>query len=321
MSDSILKEIVAAAPNRRKFLKVIGAATAAVGALGVITPSAEAQSSTEMDVLNFALNLEYLEAEFYTYGQYGYGIEHFGIKTTGVASGNNPSSGGVTTGGKQVTLSNSLVFTGPITAEIGVDERAHVVLLQSFLGGAAIAKPNINLDALNMGFGSENEYLTLARIFEDIGVSAYGGAAHLLTTPIVIQTAARILGTESQHVGTPPHPDRSPQHSLACAGWRRPRSAPHRPTESVPLHQPFQRSSRHTVGRPSTQPGVRGSGPDPGRILPPTASMARSPGRPAPPRLPPPTSPPNLRASHNWLSIGHNRKGAPVDQTDVPFLC
>ncbi len=202
MSDSILKEIVAAAPNRRKFLKVIGAATAAVGALGVVTPSAEAQSSTEMDVLNFALNLEYLEAEFYTYGQYGYGIEHFGIKTSGVASGNNPSNGGTTTGGKQVTLSNSLVFTGPITAEIGIDERAHVVLLQTFLGGAAIAKPNINLNALNMGFGSENEYLTLARIFEDIGVSAYGGAAYLLTTPIVIQTAARILATESQHVGT-----------------------------------------------------------------------------------------------------------------------
>lgn len=202
MSDSIIKEVVAAAPNRRKFLKVIGAATAAVGAMSLATPSAEAQTSTEMDVLNFALNLEYIEAEFYTYGQYGYGIEHFGIKTSGVASGNNPANGGTTTGGKMVSLSNSLVFTGPITAEIGVDERAHVVLLQSFLGGAAIAKPNINLNALGLGFGSENEYLTLARIFEDIGVSAYGGAAYLLTTPLVIQTAARILGTESQHVGT-----------------------------------------------------------------------------------------------------------------------
>ena len=202
MSDSIIKEAVAAAPNRRKFLKVIGAASAAVGAMTIAAPTAEAQSSTELAVLNFALNLEYLEAEFYTYGQYGYGIEQMGIGINGVANGSNPGNGGTTTGGKKVTFSNELVFSGPITSEIGVDERAHVVLLRSFLGSMAIARPNINLNALGIGFGSENEYLTLARIFEDIGVSAYGGAAHLLSTPLVIQTAARILATESQHVGT-----------------------------------------------------------------------------------------------------------------------
>ncbi len=203
MSKSMIEEVVAASPNRRKFLKTIGAATAAVGAMSVATaPSAEAQTNTELAVLNFALNLEYLESEFYTYGQYGYGIEHFGIKTSGVASGSNPSTGGTTTGGKQVNLSNSLVFTPAITSQIGSDERAHVVLLQGFLGNLAIAKPNINLNALGFGFGSENEYLTLARIFEDIGVSAYGGAAYLLQTPLVIQTAARILAVEAEHVST-----------------------------------------------------------------------------------------------------------------------
>ncbi len=206
MSKRIIEEVVAASPNRRKFLKTLGVATAAVGAMGLATSEAEAQSSgptpTELAVLNFALNLEYLEAEFYTYGQYGYGIEQFGIGVSGVASGSNNPNGGVTSGGSKVTLSNSLVFTGPITAEIGSDERAHVVLLRSFLGTLAIAKPNLNLNALGIGFGSQNEYLTLARIFEDIGVSAYGGAAFLLSTPIVIQTAARILATESLHVGT-----------------------------------------------------------------------------------------------------------------------
>ena len=203
MSKSMIEAVVAASPNRRKFLKTIGAATAAVGALSLATaPSAEAQTSTELAVLNFALNLEYLEAEFYTYGQYGYGIEHFGIPTSGVASGSNPSTGGVTTGGKQVNFSNSLVFTQAISSQIGTDERAHVVLLQAFLGSLAIAKPNINLNALGIGFGSENEFLTLARIFEDIGVSAYGGAAYLLQTPLVIQTAARILAVEALHVGS-----------------------------------------------------------------------------------------------------------------------
>lgn len=207
MSKRIIEEVVAASPNRRKFLKTLGVATAAVGAMGLATHEAEAQqgtipTTTEINVLNFALNLEYLESEFYTYAQYGYGIEQLGIGINGVASGSNSANGGTTTGGSKVTFSNSLVFTSTIAAEIGSDERAHVVLLRSFLGSLAIARPNINLNALGLGFGSQNDFLTLSRIFEDIGVSAYGGAAYLLSTPIVIQTAARILATEAEHVAT-----------------------------------------------------------------------------------------------------------------------
>ena len=203
MSKSILSEVVNAAPNRRKFLKTIGAATAAVTAFGLAdVKTASAQSSTEVNILNFALNLEYLEAEFYTYAQYGFGIENFGIGVSGTANGSNPTSGGTTTGGSQVPLSNSLVFTPQIAAQIGTDERAHVTLLRTFLGGAAIAKPNINLNALGFGFGNENDFLKLARIFEDIGVSAYSGAAGSLTTPLVITTAARVLAAEAEHVGS-----------------------------------------------------------------------------------------------------------------------
>ena len=202
MSKGMIEEVIAASPNRRKFLKTLGVATAAVTALGVGATPAEAQTTTEQEVLNFALNLEYLESEFYTYGQYGYGIERLGIKVSGVATGMNNPNGGITTGGSKVTFSNSLVFSQAITEEIGVDERAHVTLLQSFLGDAAIARPNLDLGALGFGFGSENDFLTLSRIFEDIGVSAYGGAAHLLTTPLVIQTAARVLATEAEHVST-----------------------------------------------------------------------------------------------------------------------
>ena len=208
MAKRIIDEVVSAAGNRRSFLKKIGAATAAVGAMSVggvreaEAVTASGPTATEIAVLNFALNLEYLEAEFYTYGQYGVGIEQFGITTSGVASGTNSPSGGITLGGKKVTLANNLVFTAPILGQIGSDERAHVTLLQSFLGTLAIAKPNINLNALGLGFGSQAEYLTLSRIFEDIGVSAYGGAAYLLSTPIVIQTAARILAVEAEHVAT-----------------------------------------------------------------------------------------------------------------------
>ena len=203
MSKSIIPELVGAATNRRSFIKKIGIATAAVGALTLAeTPSAEAQTNTEVMILNFALNLEYLEAEFYTYGQYGYGIEQFGIGTSGTAIGSNPTSGGTTTGGSKVTFSNDLVFTKEILAQVGSDERAHVVLLRSFLGSAAIAKPNLNLNALGFGFGNQSDYLKLARIFEDIGVSAYAGAAGSLMTPLVITTAARILAAEAEHVAT-----------------------------------------------------------------------------------------------------------------------
>jgi hypothetical protein len=203
MSKSIIPELVGAASNRRSFIKKIGIATAAVGALSVAEPrSAEAQSATEVSILNFALNLEYLEAEFYTYGEYGYGIEQAGIATNGIATGANPSTGGATTGGSKVTFSNNLVFTPEILHQVGSDERAHVVLLRSFLQSQAVAKPNINLGALGFGFGNENDYLKLARIFEDIGVSAYAGAAGMLTTPLVITTAARILAAEAEHVST-----------------------------------------------------------------------------------------------------------------------
>ena len=203
MSKNLIDDLFEASPNRRSFLKKIGIATAAVGVLPFAgaTP-AEAQTSTEISVIKFALNLEYLEAEFYTYALYGTSITSYGIGINGTATGTNPTSGGTTTGGSKVNFSNNLVFTSDIGAQIGTDERAHVMLLRQALGSDTIAKPNINLNALGFGFANENDFLKLARIFEDIGVSAYGGAAGLLTTPYIITTAARILATEAEHVGS-----------------------------------------------------------------------------------------------------------------------
>jgi hypothetical protein len=157
---------------------------------------------TEVEVLKFALNLEYLESEFYTYALYGQGIELFGIGVTGEANGSNPPGGMVCTGGKKVNFTNNQVLTYQIVEQIGSDERAHVKLLRSALGSQVIAKPNINLNALGFGFDSEADFLKLSRIFEDIGVSAYGGAAGLLTTPAIITTAARILAAEAEHVAS-----------------------------------------------------------------------------------------------------------------------
>jgi hypothetical protein len=202
MNNSLMDDLVDAAPNRRRFLKTLGAATAAVGAISLVaTPAAEAQTPTEIDVLNFALNLEYLEAEFYTYAVTGKSITSFGIEVNGHASGENPPAGGATTGGNKVSFSKDEHLIEDLAAEIGVDERAHVVLIRGALGKLAVARPNINLNALGFGFGNQSDFLKASRMLEDIGVTAYSGAAGLLTTPGIITTAGRLLAAEAEHVG------------------------------------------------------------------------------------------------------------------------
>jgi hypothetical protein len=156
----------------------------------------------EQDVLNFALNLEYLEAEFYTYATTGKSITSFGIGIKGRANGANPTAGGTTVGGKQVTFSDNELFTHDIAAQIGTDERAHVVLLRGALGSSAVAMPNIDLSALGFGFDNQNDFLRAARILEDIGVTAYSGAAGLLKTPGIITTAACLLAAEAEHAAS-----------------------------------------------------------------------------------------------------------------------
>ncbi len=206
-NKDLISDVLAQAPNRRSLLKKIGMASAAAGAAmatgGAFKLSADPSSPTPVDILQFALNLEYLEAEFYTVATTG--------NTMDMAPYNIPISGqgnsGAATGGSRVSFGNSLVFTGQIALEIAQDERDHVVLLRTALSNAGvtpIAQPPINLNALGIGFANELQFLTLARVFEDVGVTAYGGAAQLASfaSSPYIGTAARILATEAEHVGS-----------------------------------------------------------------------------------------------------------------------
>ena len=200
--NNLVSDVLAESPNRRSLLRALGIASAAAGAAMVSGEKLQAQSSslTAVDVLQFALNLEYLESEFYTTATMGKTIDQVGIGIDG--AGNT----GPTTGWNQVNFSNNLVFTGQIAMQIGEDERDHVTLLRSALSAAnvtPIAKPPINLGALGIGFANMLQFLTLARIFEDIGVTAYGGAAGLpfFASSPYIGTAARILAVEAEHVG------------------------------------------------------------------------------------------------------------------------
>lgn len=182
--------------GRRGFIHQVSMASAGLGAfLGTVSRASAQSTITDVDILQFALNLEYLEAEFYTVARTGKTIDQMGIGITG------SGGAGATTGGKKVTFIEGSTLAQSAD-EIGADERNHVTLLRGALeaaGVSPVAKPAINLDALGSGFASQEEFITLARAFEDVGVSAYGGAAPLISSKDYVGVAARILAAEAEH--------------------------------------------------------------------------------------------------------------------------
>lgn len=190
-----LRDLVESSVSRREFARRAIAGGLMAGGAALVTPAVVdtlAQGLTDVDILNFALNLEYLEAEFYTVALTGQRINEIGIGITGTGRA------GTTTGGGKVAMGD---FTRIQAEHIARDEQQHVVFLRTALGSAAVAKPAINLEALTIGFRSENEFITLARAFEDLGMSAYAGAAPLIRSAAILEEAARIGLTEAQHVG------------------------------------------------------------------------------------------------------------------------
>lgn len=191
--------------SRRGFMKVAGvsglAAVAGATMIGKLPKAMAAGNGiSDFDILNFALNLEYLEAEFYTVATTGKTLAQTGGFTLSGAG-----TQGMTSGGAKVDFSGSTTLaTGAIAQQIATDERTHVKYLQAAIsgfGGQFIAEPSINLDALGTGFGSVDEFLAVARALEDIGVTAYGGAAPLIQNRTVLGAAARILAAEALHSG------------------------------------------------------------------------------------------------------------------------
>ncbi|MDA4835674.1 ferritin-like domain-containing protein, partial [Enterobacter hormaechei] len=99
------------------------------------TPSASATDLTgDFTVLNFALNLEYLEAHFYSYAAYGTGL------SAGLTGG--IGTPGAVTGGAKATLSDTVA---KYAREIAADEAAHVGFLRATIGASAVAMPAINI--------------------------------------------------------------------------------------------------------------------------------------------------------------------------------
>jgi len=209
------KELLKRALSRRSFVTGLGTTAGAAALLatgcggGTKNPVSTAPTTPgavdDSDILNFALNLEYLEAEFYLRATTGQGLSD-------AVAGINA---GAVTGGTQVPFKTAAIQQ--YANEIAADELAHVLFLQSALGGAAESRPTIDLmtsfqtaataagianGASFNPFADENSFLLGAFIFEDVGVTAYHGAASLISDKSILAAAAGIYATEAYHAGT-----------------------------------------------------------------------------------------------------------------------
>ena len=188
--------------NRRRLLTNLGMAAGAASMLGVagcsndgtvVIPSPSTTPSVN-DVLNFALNLEYFEATYYSFILTGAGIP--------VANqGPNP---GTVTGGAKVTFQYSSIAN--IAANLAAEELQHVQFLQAAItnnGGTPVSLPSLNLQPLPAyAVTNDAQFVTISRALETVGTSAYEGAAQYLTSvPTILTYAAAIHDLEAQHEG------------------------------------------------------------------------------------------------------------------------
>lgn len=123
----------------------------------------------DLEVLNYALTLEHLEAEFYDMA----------------------NASGVLTGDAAAYLQI-----------IGDHERAHVDALTAAItqagGTPVMARASYNFDALG-DMSTQEGILAIANVLEPTGVAAYNGAASEIMDTAILTTAGAIVQTEANH--------------------------------------------------------------------------------------------------------------------------
>jgi hypothetical protein len=214
------KKFLTKSMNRRNLLGGVGllgaGAVLAACDTATPTPTPEPQPNTNYDaaILNFALNLEYLEAAFYLAA-----VGRIGDLPGGDAEVRLPAG---FDGNTAIAFDDDAVRQ--YAEEIAQDELDHVVFIRTALAGlgapvaerpvidlggafaaaanAAFNNPTPPLNPVFNPFANELFFLHGAFIFEDVGVTAYNGAAPLITDArTVLAKSAGILAVEAYHSG------------------------------------------------------------------------------------------------------------------------
>lgn len=203
----------AAGVHRRGFFTAVaGAAAVGAGALALGT-KVSAQSLGEVDPINFALNLEYLQANFLAVATTG--------KTLVAADTSGTGTAGAANGGRQKTFADPALAS--IAQEMAADALAHVKFLRAQASTVyAVAQPAIDLGTgatsafstlaraaglvgAGAGFdpyGTDNDFLLGLYMLKDVSVTAYAGVLGFLGTPTTAEAVAGILQVEAEHAAT-----------------------------------------------------------------------------------------------------------------------
>jgi hypothetical protein len=188
-----------------------------LGLGGLLIPAAHAQKAREStgvgmqpspaaikdeDIFSFALNLEYMEAEFYLRATTGKGI----------SDADAGSDAGRVVGGHEAKFEKKEVRE--FVEELAENELAHVRFYRKTLGKSAVSRPAIDFDAGFKAaaqaaglpadfdpFADDMSVLLGGMLFEDVGVTAYAGAAPLIKKKEFVEAAAGILAVEAYHMG------------------------------------------------------------------------------------------------------------------------
>ncbi|MEX2540449.1 MAG: ferritin-like domain-containing protein [Trueperaceae bacterium] len=217
--------------NRRQMLGNLGmmsAGAALTACAGVVAQPEDQERDVDAAILTFALNLEYLEAAFYLAAVGRLSELPGGDAAITLPSGFDGSTAvDFGAGGANATASTAL---RAYAEELANEELAHTEFLRGALtdAGVTVDRPMINLassfqaaaaaafegvDPATVGlpadftpddfdpFASGAFFAHGAFIFEDVGVSAYKGAAPLIINSDYLAAAAGILASEAYHAG------------------------------------------------------------------------------------------------------------------------
>ncbi len=199
--ESVGNGTASRAETRAAFLRKAGVSGAALvggsvllGAGAGVARAGHTDTVPDVDVLNFALTLEYLEASFY--------VQALGKGSAalppGVPASSAKFSRGAISGAKQLAGFGGRIRSTayPFLSAIRDHEVEHVTFLRTALGDAKVEACTFKFDA---GLKNVGTFLATARVLENTGVMAYDGAIRYVDTGDYLQAGAQIATIEARH--------------------------------------------------------------------------------------------------------------------------